>query len=544
MRKFRKHTAVCMAACVLLGGCAGQNASATTAVQESTIESEEEQALSDAGQVSAADVLKVTTITEIFGDGQKPSALALEYPGEVDAASLSAELFQVEGQTIEAVHTNAEPALTDSDVPGNYVILKLAYENTVNSESMGPGRGGDGSPGGRPDSDGGPGFGDKAGNSLVPDGGKPDSDSEDGNSLFPGEKPDSDGKDGNAPAPDGEKPDSDGKDGSAPTPGGGPGPDGRMGADVDGGMLRGGPGKSPESDMSVSVVQTGDVLGTDGTVYLGSDTAILSGERIDLIARDFQLLEYTDTETGCTIPYSIYLPESYDESKEYPLLFFVADASANSDDLTRNITQGNGAAIWATAEEQAKHECIVVSPQYTNTLIDSIGALTTDENVWTDGLTLVSNLLFYVIDEYSVDENRIYGTGQSQGCMTNIAISDKYPELFAAQYLVAGQWNVEEMSAMKDKNLWIVVCEGDTKAYPGMNAATESWEALGSQVARSEMWDSTSSPEQLDELTAQMEAQNCKINYTVFEGGNHTYTWSIAYNIEGIRDWLFSQTKE
>lgn len=82
--------------------------------------------------------------------------------------------------------------------------------------------------------------------------------------------------------------------------------------------------------------------------------------------------------------------------------------------------------------------------------------------------------------------------GQSQGGMANIALSDNDPSLFAAQYLVACQWKTEEMAAMKDKNLWIVVSEGDTKAYPGMNAATAPW--------------------------------------------------SVAYNIEGIRDWLFQQT--
>ena len=27
------------------------------------------------------------------------------------------------------------------------------------------------------------------------------------------------------------------------------------------------------------------------------------------------------------------------------------------------------------------------------------------------------------------------------------------------------------------------------------------------------------------------------------KGGEHIYTWTIAYNIEGIRDWLFSQSK-
>mgnify|MGYP001010952422 FL=1 len=81
--------------------------------------------------------------------------------------------------------------------------------------------------------------------------------------------------------------------------------------------------------------------------------------------------------------------------------------------------------------------------------------------------------------------------GQSQGGMTNIAISDKYPDLFAGQLLAACQWDVDEMAALKDKNLWIVVCEGETKAFPRMNAATARWEKLGAKVARNDpFWDS------------------------------------------------------
>jgi predicted peptidase len=256
----------------------------------------------------------------------------------------------------------------------------------------------------------------------------------------------------------------------------------------------------------------------------------------------FEQYEYTDPETGSTIPYNLYLPEGYDESESYPLLIFVGDASVNSDTVTDPLKQ-DGAAVWATEEEQAKHKTIVLVPQYTNTLINSIGALVEDGYQWSEGLTLVSNLIFHVVEEYSVDENRIYGTGQSQGCMTTIAISDKYPDFYAAQLLVAGQWNTEEMSAMVDDHLWIVVCEGDTKAYPGMNEAVANWESLGACVATSDMWDSTSSAEGFDSLVADMLSQNCNINYTVFEGGDHMYTWTVAYTIEGIRDWLFEQTK-
>ena len=495
MRKFKRQTMICMAICSWMG------------MQSMAYAGEQER-----GETEA---FTVTTITEVFGDGQKASAVALEYPAEIDASSLAVEDYEIEGKTIAGIFTNSEAGITDSDIPGNYVILKLAYENSESADAMNGGgkEGGQNMPG-----------------AMTVDGGE----------LQRGEKSDGEMDRDGGNIDGGMSRDGGNADGAIGRNGGNmDGGMGRDGGTIDGGMLRGAEGAG--ADLSVAVIQKGEIAAADGTVYEGSEKAVESSEQIDLIVQDFQQLEYTDPETGNTIPYGLYLPADYDETRKYPLLFFVADASANGDDITRNLTQGNGAIVWATPEEQAKHECIILAPQYTNTLIDTIGALTTDENVWSDGLTLVSDLLHYVIDEYSVDETRIYGTGQSQGCMTNIALSDRYPDLFAGQLLVAGQWDVEEMAAMKDKNLWIVVCEGDNKAYPGMNAATEEWEALGSSVARSDMWDSTSTAEEFDELVAQMEAQGCKINYTVFEGGSHTYTWSVAYNIEGIRDWLFAQ---
>ncbi len=57
------------------------------------------------------------------------------------------------------------------------------------------------------------------------------------------------------------------------------------------------------------------------------------------------------------------------------------------------------------------------------------------------------------------------------------------------------------------------------------------------------MWDSTSNEDEFTYLVSMMRAQQAPINYSVFKGGTHMYTWSVAYNIEGIRDLLFSQTK-
>lgn len=107
--------------------------------------------------------------------------------------------------------------------------------------------------------------------------------------------------------------------------------------------------------------------------------------------------------------------EGLRQQQKYPLLFFVADASADINETTTPLFQGNGATVWTEPEEQAKHPCIVFAPQYTDNLINQIGMLTADSNTWTKGLTLVSHALQSVIDNYAVDTNRIYGTGQSQG---------------------------------------------------------------------------------------------------------------------------------
>ncbi len=289
---------------------------------------------------------------------------------------------------------------------------------------------------------------------------------------------------------------------------------------------------------AVAAFADGRTMGASGDASGGESAGHYAGTEAF-----FEQYVYTDEETGLELPYNLYLPDGYDGETEYPLVVYVADASVNSDDVTGVLTQ-DGALVWATAEEQEKHPCIVLAPQYTTSLVNELGALVADVYEWTDGLTLVTDLIFHIIDEYSVDESRIYGTGQSQGGMMTIAISDKYPDLYAAQLLVACQWNTEEMAVMADDNLWIVVCEGDVKAYPGMNEAVEVWSEAGAAVVRNgEMWDSTADAEELNALVAEMLEQDGNIHYTVFEGGSHMYTWTFAYTIEGIRDWLFEQSR-
>lgn len=59
----------------------------------------------------------------------------------------------------------------------------------------------------------------------------------------------------------------------------------------------------------------------------------------------FKQLEYHDEETGKTMPYNLFVPEDYDESKSYPMIMFIGDASTVSPDVTVPLTQGYGGII-------------------------------------------------------------------------------------------------------------------------------------------------------------------------------------------------------
>jgi predicted peptidase len=119
--------------------------------------------------------------------------------------------------------------------------------------------------------------------------------------------------------------------------------------------------------------------------------------------------------------------------------------------------------------------------------------------------------------------------------------------------LVAGQWDAKLMSALAHKNMWILVAEGDTKALPGMNAATAAMEEAGGKVSRAR-WNARAGAAEMTANVQKTIDEGANIQYTVFDKGTvwpegqtggmeHMQTWKVAYYIEGVRDWLFAQKK-
>ena len=226
------------------------------------------------------------------------------------------------------------------------------------------------------------------------------------------------------------------------------------------------------------------------------------------------------------------------------------DMGVLSEDTKATLLQGNGAISFATPEEQAKHEAFVLAPQYSRQVVNDNGDITSDLDAT---VNLVKD---HLLSKYSIDEKKLYATGQSMGGMMAIVMNFKYPDLFAASYLVACQWNEKEVTPMAKNNLWIMVSTGDEKAYPGMNTITSELIKRGATVAR-DTWKADYTNEQFLEGARKVIAQKSNIKYTTLEkgtnpylpkdansGSEHSGTWKIAYSISGIKDWIFSQAKQ
>lgn len=298
------------------------------------------------------------------------------------------------------------------------------------------------------------------------------------------------------------------------------------------------------------ITQKEDILFTNGKKLEKSIAILENNKTRNLIVENFKQFVYKDPKTGTSVKYNLYIPKNYDKNKKYPLVLFMHDKGVLSEDTKTALLQGNGATSFAAPEEQARHEAFVLAPQYSRQVVDDNGDITSD-------LDATVNLIRdYLISKYSINEKKLYATGQSMGGMMAIVMNYKYPELFAASYLVACQWNPKEVSTMAKNNLWITVSTGDAKAYPGMNAITSELIKRGATVAK-DNWRADYTDAQFLEGARKVIAQKSNIKYTTLEKGTNPYlpkdanpglehsgTWKVAYNIPGIKDWMFLQAKQ
>lgn len=304
---------------------------------------------------------------------------------------------------------------------------------------------------------------------------------------------------------------------------------------------RGGMGGGPNGERG------GGRMGGGGQTDKSSDAQLQA--MIAEVAPKFQLLTYEDAQTGTTLQYQLYVPEDYDDSESYPLIQFIPDSSVVGRGIDAVLTQGWGGLIWATEAEQAKHASFVLVPVFTETIVDDSFNHSGQIEV---GVRLIQSLM----EQYSIDEDRVYTTGQSMGGMTSFYLNVTYPDLFAASLFVGSQWDNSILNALEDDSFFYIVSAGDPKASVGQAGLMEVFDGDGAAYSHAQ-WSAQDDAQTQNAAVNAMLAEGNRANFVTFtlgttlaEGqtsgggaGEHMTSFDYAYKLEAVRDWLFAQTR-
>lgn len=258
----------------------------------------------------------------------------------------------------------------------------------------------------------------------------------------------------------------------------------------------------------------------------------------------FQQLVYQDEETGIELEYNLYIPEDYSEDQSYPLIMFIPDSSGAGKSAKEITEQYYGADIWVSAEEQAKHPSFVFVPAFSEVVVD-------DDWNTSEQIQAAVRLLEELQETYSIDQDRIYTTGQSMGCMTSLYLNSQYPDLFAASLFVSGQWDISVLQGLENEKFFYITAGGDQKASGGQDEVMAMFDADGVGYSYG-TWSAQDSQEEQSAAAQELIDQGYSANMIRFEAGSvlaggsgmeHNASFNYGYKIEAVRDWLFAQSK-
>ena len=258
----------------------------------------------------------------------------------------------------------------------------------------------------------------------------------------------------------------------------------------------------------------------------------------------FSQFTFTDPDTGKELEYSLYIPSDYSDDEVYPLVLFMPDATGTGKSAEQLVAEYYGAAVWATDAEQEKHASFVLVPAFTETPAD---------DYWntSDEVETVVKLIQALKEQYSIDSNRLYTTGQSGGCMTSLYLNSQYPDLFAASLFVSGQWDISVLQGLEEKKFFYVTAGGDEKASGGQDEVMAMFDADGIPYSYG-TWDAQDDAQTQNAASQELITEGNNANFirfirgSVLNGGSgmeHMASFNYAYKIEAVRDWLFEQTK-
>lgn len=293
--------------------------------------------------------------------------------------------------------------------------------------------------------------------------------------------------------------------------------------------------------------------------------------------------EYTGRYYDFELPYAIYLPsqEVMEANKGHIALNIHMEHAGGLDtDPLSGVTSSRAAVKLADKRLQHRHPAIVIVPQ-----VEESRRSTDDMMASSEVNTAVWQLIDSLLLRYKgyIDENRIYGTGQSMGGMLLLDMAAQRDNFFAALAVVGAQWGNNYNKALQhndspartplndpstfgkndqtqgedfqnwyymvsDDNILVHTCADDALAKGLWTAFKDYYEAAGVSLACAQ-WDpylSKAEQETNDKLVVAHDATSTGtgISWVTFSRGTHMSTWKYAYNLDAPFEWLFAQNRQ
>lgn len=223
-----------------------------------------------------------------------------------------------------------------------------------------------------------------------------------------------------------------------------------------------------------------------------------------------------------TLPYRILLPENYDASKKYPLIYFLHGAGERGNDNEKQLV--HGAKLFLKTEVRKDFPAIVVFPQCPQKSFWSNVDVKMEngkrvfnfnaEGEPTVAMKLAQELLQKILREYPVKTKQVYVGGLSMGGMGTFEMVRRNPGLFAAAIPICGGANTATAPQLK-KVKWWVFHGGKDDVVP---------------------------PELSEKMVAALKEVKARVKYTLYPDANHN-SWDPAFAEPTLLSWLFAQKK-
>jgi predicted peptidase len=219
-----------------------------------------------------------------------------------------------------------------------------------------------------------------------------------------------------------------------------------------------------------------------------------------------------------SMPYRLFRPKA---TGPLPLVVFLHGSAGQGTDNEKQMGAGNvfGTRVWAMPDHQARFPCVVVAPQTERGWIrygppaagDSIARPIPGLG---DGARLALEVIDALRRDLTIDERRIYLTGQSMGGSGVWHLMAQRPRLFAAAAVCCGTATVDDTAAAAGIPVWNF--HGDADAVVPVSISRARVAALRSAGGRP--------------------------LYTEYAGVGHN-VWLWAYTEPALLPWLFSKRR-